>query len=124
MAALLSYETRIRSTLRELDPAPSLRDFASVARIKGIAISIGPLSQALSGRGKALSNDLGRRLLELAQLMKTTEQYFVDIPICWAEHDRAALLLTLVLMRVIAAEQRDDILLDAAENALAAELTK
>jgi hypothetical protein len=116
--AALSFEGRISSTLRELNPPASMRDFCSIAKIKGIQISLGPLSLALSGK-KPLSSDVGRRLLELAQLMKTAQEYCLDIPIAWSQHDRAATLVTLMLLRVVAAEEHYDNLLDSADLALA-----
>jgi len=102
MPATFSTEGKLSTVLHELDC--SARNFVSIARERGIPISTGPFSQAMTGI-RPFDVKLGRRLLEVARLMKTVRDEYQDIPIDWSQHERIALLLTLIVMRQVAQEE-------------------
>jgi len=100
MLATFSIEQRIDTALRDLQC--SGRDFVLIAAEKGIKISNSTFVRMSQTR---FDFKLGNQLLEVLKLMKAAQDEFKDIPIDWHQHDRVAQLLTLVLLRQIAAEE-------------------
>jgi len=99
MSATFSTENQIENALREL--RCSGRNFAAIVSERGIRFSH---TSFVRGMKDGFDTELGQRLLELLKQMKTARDAYRDIPIDWSQHSRVALLLTLILMKEVAAE--------------------
>ena len=100
MLATFSIEQRIDTALRDLQC--SGRDFVLIANERGIKISN---SSFVRMTQSGFDDKLGNQLLEILKLMKAARDEFRDIPVDWHQHSRVAMLLTLILMRQVAAEE-------------------
>jgi len=102
MPTSYSVEGRIEATLRALNC--SGRAFVNIAWARGIKVSNSTFALAMSKETESFDNQLGSSLLEVAHLMQNAQKLFSDVPINWNESEKIALLLSLVVMKQIAAE--------------------
>jgi hypothetical protein len=56
--------------------------------------------------------------------MRSARDYLAFVPLDWSQSEKIALLLSLICLRLVAAEAHDDQTLDAADSALAAEFQR
>ena len=119
MPAAFSVEGRIASVLNSLQC--SQRNFIAICKSKGVQISAGGFSEAMTDT-RPFDRSVGLKLLEIAGLMLSTQDYFnrqvPSFPLDWSKSDQIAMLLTLTLLREVAAQEGFVELAQNAEYAL------